>query len=88
LYNELGDVKNEEELTVFRRLITVLVQCPHRAKVLMNSIRIKWIATMVGIEKLVMKQGKMIAILSERTTDYYQSNRFQKQYCKSRSICK
>jgi transcription-repair coupling factor (superfamily II helicase) len=27
---------------------------------LLNSIRIKWIATKVGIEKLVMKQGKMI----------------------------
>jgi transcription-repair coupling factor (superfamily II helicase) len=27
----------------------------HRAIALMNSIRIKWIATGIGIEKLVMK---------------------------------
>jgi transcription-repair coupling factor (superfamily II helicase) len=33
---------------------------PPRAIALMNSIRIKWIATGIGIEKLVMKQGKMI----------------------------
>jgi transcription-repair coupling factor (superfamily II helicase) len=44
----------------------------------MNSIRIKWIATRLGIEKLVMKQGKMIGyFVSDQQSDYYQSNRFQ-----------
>jgi transcription-repair coupling factor (superfamily II helicase) len=40
----------------------------------MNSIRIKWIATQVGIEKLVLKQGKMIGyFVSDQQSDYYQS---------------
>jgi transcription-repair coupling factor (superfamily II helicase) len=50
---------------------------PPRAIALMN-IRIKWIATQVGIEKLVLKQGKMIGyFVSDQQSDYYQSKRFQ-----------
>ena len=46
LYNELGAVKNEEELIVFQnKLIDRFGPMPPRAKALMNSIRIKWIAT-------------------------------------------
>jgi transcription-repair coupling factor (superfamily II helicase) len=79
LYNELGAVKNEEELIVFQnKLIDRFGPMPPRAKALMNSIRIKWIATRIGIEKLVMKQGKMIGyFVSDQQSDYYQSNRFQ-----------
>ena len=80
LYNELGAVKNEEELIVFQnKLIDRFGPMPPRAKALMNSIRIKWIATRIGIEKLVMKQGKMIGyFISDQQSDYYQSNRFHK----------
>jgi transcription-repair coupling factor (superfamily II helicase) len=78
LYSELGTVKNEEELQVFQaKLIDRFGPMPPRAIALMNSIRIKWIATQVGIEKLVMKQGKMIGyFVSDQQSDYYQSNRF------------
>jgi transcription-repair coupling factor (superfamily II helicase) len=50
---------------------------PKQAVALLNSIKIKWIATQFGIEKLVMKQGKMICyFVSDQQSDYYQSNRF------------
>ncbi|MFV8374943.1 transcription-repair coupling factor [Flavobacterium sp. LB1P71] len=93
LYNELGTVKNEEELIVFQnKLIDRFGPLPPRANALMNSIRIKWIATRIGIEKLVMKQGKMIGyFVSDQQSDYYQSNRFQQvlQFVqKHSSICK
>ena len=93
LYNELGAVKNEEELIVFQnKLIDRFGPLPPRAKALMNSIRIKWIATHIGIEKLVMKQGKMIGyFISDQQSDYYQSNRFNQvlQFVqKNSSICK
>ena len=80
LYNELGSVKNEEELVVFQnKLIDRFGPMPPRANALMNSIRIKWIATAVGIEKLVMKKGKMIGyFVSDQQSDYYQSKRFHK----------
>jgi transcription-repair coupling factor (superfamily II helicase) len=64
---------------------------PPRAIALMNSIRIKWIATQVGIEKLVLKQGKMIGyFVSDQQSDYYQSKRFMSVIIcsKQSSICK
>ncbi|MEZ7498307.1 transcription-repair coupling factor [Flavobacterium sp. Arc3] len=79
LYGELAAVKNEEELQIFQtKLIDRFGPMPPRAIALMNSIRIKWIATQVGIEKLVMKQGKMICyFVSDQQSDYYQSQRFR-----------
>jgi transcription-repair coupling factor (superfamily II helicase) len=93
LYNELGAVKNEEELLVFQnKLKDRFGPLPPRANALLNSIRIKWIATHIGIEKLVMKQGKMIGyFVSDQQSDYYQSNRFHQvlQFVqKHNSICK
>lgn len=93
LYNELGAIKNEEELQLFqKRLIDRFGPMPPRAIALMNSIRIKWIATRVGIEKLVMKQGKMIGyFVSDQQSDYYHSARFHKvlQFVqKQSSLCK
>jgi len=93
LYNELGAVKNEEELVVFQnKLIDRFGPMPPRAKALMNSIRIKWIATHIGIEKLVMKQGKMIGyFVSDQQSAYYQSKRFNQmiQFVqKNSAICK
>ncbi|WP_140485317.1 transcription-repair coupling factor [Flavobacterium sp. GSA192] len=93
LYNELSAIKNEEELVVFQnKLIDRFGPLPPRANALMNSIRIKWVATRVGIEKLVMKQGKMIGyFVSDQQSDFYQSNRFHKvlQFVqKHPSLCK
>jgi transcription-repair coupling factor (superfamily II helicase) len=50
---------------------------PITASCYMNSIRIKWIASRLGIERLVMKQGKMIGyFVSDQQMHYYKSNRF------------
>ena len=78
LYNELGNVKTEEELIVFQnKLIDRFGPMPPRALALMNSIRIKWVATKVGIEKLVMKKGKMIGyFVADQNSDFYTSKRF------------
>ncbi len=92
LYNELGNVTNEEELVVFQnKLIDRFGPMPPRALALMNSIRIKWIATRVGIEKLVMKKGKMIGyFVADQQSDFYTSKRFHQmiQFVqKNSSIC-
>jgi transcription-repair coupling factor (superfamily II helicase) len=93
LYNELASVKDEEELQLFqKKLIDRFGPMPPRAIALMNSIRIKWIATSVGIERLVMKQGKMIGyFVADQQSDYYKSKRFMAvmQFVqKHSSICK
>lgn len=79
LYNELGAIKDEAGLQEFeRKLIDRFGPLPKQATALLNSIRIKWIATKVGIEKLVLKQGKMIGyFVSDQQSDYYHSSKFR-----------
>jgi len=78
LYNELGTCKTEEELIAYEnKLIDRFGPLPKEAKALLNSIRIKWIATKVGIEKIVMKQNKLIGyFIADQQSDYYTSKRF------------
>jgi transcription-repair coupling factor (superfamily II helicase) len=93
LYNELGQVRNEEELVVFQnKLIDRFGPLPKQAISLLSSMKIKWIATGLGIEKLVMKQGKMIGyFVSDQQSNYYQSGRFHQvlQFVQKQSaLCK
>jgi len=78
LYNELSLIKDEETLLAYEnKLIDRFGALPKPAKALLNSIRIKWIATRLGIEKLIMKQGKMICyFVSDQQSDYYTSKQF------------
>lgn len=80
LYNELGTLKTEEQLQAFeQKLIDRFGALPKQATALLNSVRIKWIATRIGLEKLIMKQGKMIGyFISDQQSNFYQSNRFIK----------
>jgi len=92
LYNELGTIKNEEELVAFQnKLIDRFGPMPARANALMNSIRIKWKATSIGIEKLVLKKGKMIGyFIANQESDFYNSKRFHRviQFAQTHSkIC-
>lgn len=93
LYNELGAIKDEAGLQEFeKKLIDRFGPLPKPAVALLNSIRIKWIATKVGIEKLVLKQGKMIGyFVSDQQSDYYQSVKFRNVLNfvqKQSSLCK
>ncbi len=80
LYNELGNIKDEEGLISYEnKLIDRFGPLPKEAKALLNSIRIKWIATHVGIEKIIMKQGKLIGyFVSDQQSDYYNSKQFKR----------
>nr|WP_026978555.1 transcription-repair coupling factor [Flavobacterium tegetincola] len=80
LYNELSLIKDEDALLAFEiKLVDRFGPLPKQALSLMSSIKIKWIATRFGIEKLVMKQGKMIAyFVSDHQSAYYQSKEFTK----------
>ncbi len=62
-----------------QKLIDRFGALPKEALALLNSIRIKWKASSIGIEKLLMKQGKMIGyFVGDQQSDFYQSNRFLK----------
>jgi transcription-repair coupling factor (superfamily II helicase) len=78
LYNELALIKDEAGLELYEQhLIDRFGALPKPAIALLNSLRIKWIATRIGIEKLVLKQGKMVCyFISDQQSHYYQSARF------------
>jgi transcription-repair coupling factor (superfamily II helicase) len=78
LYNELGSVKNNSELEAYeKRLIDRFGPLPKEAGSLLNSVRIKWKAKQIGLERLILKQNKMIGyFIGEQQSNFYQSNRF------------
>ena len=79
LYNELGTIKDEDGLLAYEtKLIDRFGPLPKEAKALLNSIRIKWIAKQMGIERIVMKQGKLIGyFVSDQQSAYYNSKQFR-----------
>ena len=80
LYNELGTIKDEAGLLAYEtKLIDRFGALPKEAKALLNSIRIKWIATQMGIEKIIMKQGKLIGyFVGDQQSQYYNSKQFRR----------
>ncbi len=78
LYNELSLIKDEATLLIYeQKLIDRFGALPKQATALLNSIKIKWIATKFGIEKLIMKQGKMICyFLADQQSTFYSSPQF------------
>ncbi|ATA69330.1 transcription-repair coupling factor [Capnocytophaga cynodegmi] len=80
LYNELSNISSEADLLTYEKnLIDRFGQLPPQAVDLLNSVRLKWFATKMGIEKLVMKNGKMTGyFISDQESPFYQSSRFQK----------
>jgi transcription-repair coupling factor (superfamily II helicase) len=80
LYTELNDLKNEEELAGFQsKLIDRFGELPPQAEDLLNSVRIKWIATASGIEKITMKKGKLLGFfIADQQSAFYQSPGFSR----------
>ncbi len=80
LYTELNNIKTEEELENFEsRLLDRFGELPIQVVDLLNSVRIKWIATKLGFEKIIMKQNKLVGyFIKDQQSSFYQSNGFTK----------
>ena len=80
LYTKLNAIKTEEELEKFEsEIIDRFGELPTQVSDLLDSVRLKWIATKMGIEKLIMKKGKMIGyFIQDQQSTFYQSDAFTK----------
>ncbi|PSG90091.1 transcription-repair coupling factor [Aurantibacter aestuarii] len=80
LYTKLNELKTEDELLQFEKdLIDRFGDLPTQAEDLLNSVRLKWVATKMGIEKVIMKQNKLIGyFLNDQQSAFYQSANFTK----------
>jgi transcription-repair coupling factor (superfamily II helicase) len=80
LYTQLNSVEDEVGLQKFEaQLVDRFGELPEPAVDLMNSVRIKWIATHIGLEKVIMKKGKFIGyFIADQQSSFYQSPTFTK----------
>ncbi|TBW27859.1 transcription-repair coupling factor [Gramella sp. KN1008] len=89
LYTKLNELKNEEELQKFEEeLVDRFGELPVQAVDLLNSVRLKWIASHMGLEKIVMKKGKLVGyFISDQKSRFYQTQNFTRilQYVQSHS---
>jgi len=78
LYTKLNEVKTEDELLKLESDIRDRFgELPTQVEDLMNSVRIKWVATKIGLEKVVMKQNKLIGyFITDQKSGFYQSPNF------------
>lgn len=80
LYKELDNLETENELEKFEeQLIDRFGPIPSATKEMIQAIRLRWIAKAIGIEKVVMKQNKLICyFVTNQDSPYYQSPVFTK----------
>lgn len=79
LYQELSQLKTPKELEEFEAQLTDRFgSLPREAKELMESVRLKWVATELGMERLILKKGSCLCyFLSDQQSDFFQGERFQ-----------
>lgn len=80
LYSKLDSIKNEEELEKFGTMLNDRFgPIPETVVDLMETVRLRWKAEKLGIEKLVLKSGQMKCyLLPSSRDDFYSSPIFQK----------
>ncbi|AEH00638.1 transcription-repair coupling factor [Lacinutrix sp. 5H-3-7-4] len=80
LYTQLNNFKTEEELEKFEiDLIDRFGELPTQVVDLLNSVRLKWLATKLGLEKVIMKKGKLVGyFINDQQSSFYQSGNFTK----------
>lgn len=78
LYTQLNEIKDEEGLVKYEsELVDRFGELPQQAVDLLNSIRVKWIATHIGLEKVIMKKGKFMGyFIADQQSKFYQTAAF------------
>ncbi len=78
LYKELGELDTEEQLQDFaKKLEDRFGKIPAQAENLLHSVRIKWLAKSLGLERIILKHKRMVGyFVSDQSSDFYQSPTF------------
>ncbi|RCS27775.1 transcription-repair coupling factor [Polaribacter sp. WD7] len=80
LYNTLSTLETEEELQTFEtEIVDRFGETPTQVEDLLDSVRIKWLAKQLGLEKIILKQKRMIGyFIANQQSDFYQTAAFTK----------
>ncbi|MBL4667855.1 MAG: transcription-repair coupling factor, partial [Flavobacteriales bacterium] len=78
IYRDLDNVKTDEALDQIKeQLIDRFGEIPNSTQELFSAIKLRWIAKNIGLEKLVLKQKKLIGyFISNQESLFYQSPKF------------
>ncbi|MCV6630262.1 MAG: transcription-repair coupling factor [Flavobacteriaceae bacterium] len=78
LYNELSELKDLEALEAYKgRIKDRFGPLPTQAADLLKSVEIKWMAAKMGLERIVVKNGKCIGyFVADQQSAFYQSAAF------------
>lgn len=79
LYQKIAEIENEEELQKFESdLIDRFGNLPQEAINLLKSVALKWLASDIGFEKIVMKNGVFLGYFPGSPQDkFYQTHKFK-----------
>jgi transcription-repair coupling factor (superfamily II helicase) len=80
LYRELDDLDKEADLSEFKsRMEDRFGPLPQETEDLIDTIRLRWLAEFLGMEKLVLKSGKLIgAFISDQESAFFQEPTFNR----------
>jgi len=80
LYQEMDNLENEKQLEKFsNQLIDRFGPLPSEVNDLIQSFQLRWLAQSLGLEKLVLKQNKMIGyFISNPQSKFYETDTFTK----------
>ena len=80
LYRELDSITEQTALDAFKaRLIDRFGAIPQEAEELMKVLPVRWLAIELGIERLIVRRGKMtLYLVSRPDSEYYKSDTFGK----------
>ncbi|KIA84939.1 transcription-repair coupling factor [Kaistella solincola] len=80
LYQKLAEIESKEELKKMEsELIDRFGKLPPEAVNLLKSVELKWIASEIGFDKIVVKNGVFLGYFPQNPQDkFYQSEKFRK----------
>jgi transcription-repair coupling factor (superfamily II helicase) len=78
LYNRLGSLKNEKDLEQYQKEVEDRFgPLPPEGEALLNSVRLKWKAAHLGIDRILLKKNQCIGyFIADQESPFYQSERF------------
>ncbi len=78
LYSKLADLKTEAELEKYQKdLEDRFGELPTQAIDLLDSVKLKWTAANIGLERLIMKNNRMIGyFIADQTSKFYETPKF------------
>ena len=78
LYKELNEIRNEEGLRAYESHLDRPVRASASpARALLDLVRLKWIASQTGIEKIILKNNTLIAnFVTDPSSQFYRTPLF------------